>query len=194
MKPIKYAMFCGPALSLLVATATACFAQTTPSPFLTVDQAVDNMTEEEALEAGAYALGVQTMLWGYQYVRAAATLRLLATPLPEGQERHPADYAAHAYHVWGHARAPYTHEIRTIEAPNSETPYSSAVIDLEFGPVVVVHPDHEGRYFRTSVWDAFGECRTISQKHDGDHPKPYLLARDSWEGDVPEGMGLQCIR
>ena len=194
MKSIKHIICCCVALALLAATANPCFAQKAQSPFLTLDQAVDNMTEEEALEAEAYALGVQTMLWGYQYVRAAATMRFVATPLPEGQERNPADYAPHAYHVWGHARVPYTHEIRTIEAPNSETPYSSAVIDLEYGPVVVVHPDHEGRYFRTSVWGGFGECRTISQKKDGDHPKPHLLARGSWKGKVPKGMGLIRFR
>jgi len=164
------------------------------SPFLTTAEATANMTEEQAREAAAYTLGVQAVLWGNQYVKASVALRSMAAPLPEGKTRFPIDPYPHAYNVFGHARAPLTHEIRLIERPNAETPYSAAVIDLDNGPVVVVHPDMEGRYFRTSVWDAFGETRTISQKSDGDHPKPYLLARAGWKGKVPNGMGLIKFR
>ena len=57
------------------------------------------------------------------------------------------------YNIWGKARA---------------------------GPVVVVHPAHGGRYFRTSVRDAHGDTRTISQKKDGDSPPPYLLVPFDW--------------
>ncbi len=184
-----------PVLTLFMLMSSTGFAQENrASPFLTADEAVANMTEAQAMEAAAYSLGVQTVLWGNQYVKAGAALRSMAAPLPEGSTKSPVDPYPHAYNVFGHARAALTHEIRLVEQPNSETPYSAAVIDLSNGPVVVVHPDMGGRYFRTTVWDAFGQTRTISQKKDGDQPKPYLLAREGWNGKVPEGLGLIKFR
>ncbi len=183
------------ALSVATLSTSAVFAQEEKaSPFLTADEATANMTEEHAREAAAYSLGIQTVLWGNQYVKASAALRSMAAPLPEDKTKSPVDPYPHAYNVFGHARATLTHEIRLVEQPNTETPYSAAVIDLDNGPVVVVHPDMGGRYFRTTVWDAFGETRTISQKSDGDQPKPYLLARVGWKGKVPNGMGLIKFR
>ncbi len=177
------------ALCLPLAIVTSAFAQEqTPGPFLNSDQAYERMTPYAAKETEAYALGVQTVMWGMQFVKASAALRLFASPLPAGQPRSPVDPSPHALNVFGHARQTLTHEIRTVERPNSETPYSAAVVDLIDGPVVLVHPDHKGRYFRTSVWDTYGETRTISQKQDGDEPPPYLLAPHDWMGEVPNGM------
>lgn len=169
-------------------------AKTPPPLFLDAVAAYDRMTEAEVRETEAYTLGVQSVLWGLQWVKANVALRHLAESLPEGTERNPLDPMPHAYNVFGHARAALNHEVHLVERPNTETPYSLAVVDLNEGPVVVVHPDHGDRYFRTSVWDIWGDARYISQKHDGSHPKPYVLAPLDWEGEVPEGLGLIKFR
>ena len=118
---------------------------TAQSPFLTADQAPARMMEEEAQEAHAYSLGVQAIPWGMQVIKAGAAIRDSAKPLPDGVKRMELDPYPHAYNVWGHARASLTHEIRLIEAPNTETPYSIAALDLNVGPIVLVHPDFKRR-------------------------------------------------
>jgi hypothetical protein len=65
---------------------------------------------------------------------------------------------------------------------------STAVVDLEDGPLVVVHPDLGERYFRTSLWELCGETHTISQKRDGPHPAPCALLPADWKGTVPGAM------
>jgi hypothetical protein len=56
------------------------------------------------------------------------------------------------------------HEQAAAFMAATQTIYSTAVLDLGDGPIVVVHPDFGDRYFRTSVWDLHSETHTISQK------------------------------
>ena len=150
--------------------------------------AVARMDAEQARETEAYTLGVQTVLWGMQWVKAGQTLRVAAAPLPQGTKRNPVDPSPHGINVWGHARALLTHELRIIETPNTETLYSIAVLDLKDGPIVVVHPDLGERYFRTSIWELHGDAHTISQKKDGAKPPPYALVPSGWNGTLPKGL------
>ena len=76
-------------------------------------------------------------------------------------QRQAVDPIPRGYNIWGKARALLNHEMKILETPNTETPYNVAVVDLQVGPVVVVHPAHRGRYFRTSVWDVHGDTRRI---------------------------------
>lgn len=151
-------------------------------------EAAARMEAEQARELEAYTLGVQTVIWGMQRVKAGQTLRNFAAPLPAGSSAAPFDPSPHGVNVWGHARARITHELRAIETPNAETLMSTAVVDLENGPLVVVHPEFGERYFRTSIWELRGETHTISQKRDGSHPAPYALLPAGWKGTVPDGM------
>jgi hypothetical protein len=102
--------------------------------------AVARMDAERASEMEAYTLGVQTVLWGMQWVKVGQTLRVGAARLPQGTKRTPVDPSPHGINIWGHAQALATHELRIIETPNTETLYSIAILDLQAGPIVVVHP------------------------------------------------------
>ena len=162
-----------------------------PGPIPSLRKPADaaaRMEAEQARELEIHALGVQTVIWGMQRLKAAQTLRNFTAPLPPGAVTPPFDPAPHGVNVWGHARALITHELRTIETPNTETLMSTAVVDLGDGPIVVVHPDFGDRYFRSSVWDLGGATHTISQKRDGGHPAPCALLPAGWAGPVPDGM------
>src|SRR5262245_26453800 len=129
-------------------------ADATPAPtFVKAPDAFARMTADQAAETDAYTLGMQAVLWGLQWVKAAEALRTFSAPLPAGQERSPDDPKPHGINVWGHARELLDVAARVIETPNTKTPYSIVVVDLSDGPVVVVHPDFGERYFRSSIWD-----------------------------------------
>jgi hypothetical protein len=74
--------------------------------FLKAPEAFARLTPEQATEAEAYTLGVQAVLWGLQWVKAAESLRMFSAPLPAGHERSPYDPMAHGVNVWGHALTP----------------------------------------------------------------------------------------
>ena len=146
------------------------------------------MDADQAREAEAYTLGVQTVLWGMQWVKAGQSMRIASAPLPQGAPRNSVDPMPHGINVWGHARELLTHELRLIETPNTETLYSCAILDLQDGPVVLVHPDLGERYYRTSIWELHGDTHTISQKSDSGKPSLYALFPTDWEGKVPDGL------
>jgi hypothetical protein len=187
----------GFALLALVIVAKLAMAQeregAIPSLIKPAD-AVARINAEQARETEAYTLGVQTVLWGMQWVKVGQTLRISAAPLPQGTKRTPVDPSPHGINLWGHARALATHELRIIETPNTETLYSIAILDLQDGPIVVVHPDLGERYFRTSIWELHGDAHTISQKQDGAKPPPYALVPIGWNGALPKGLKTISVR
>jgi len=183
-------------LAALLAPAFG-FSQSAPPPasaFVKAPEAFTRLTEDQARETEAYTLGVQAVLWGTQWVKAGESYRLFTRPLPGGATRSAFDSLPHGVNIWGHAQKLLAAEFRTIETPNTETLYSSAVVDLEDGPVVIVHPDYGDRYFRTSVWDLHSDTHTISQKQDGRAPPPYALVRLGWKGRLPAGMKSIVVR
>ena len=155
------------------------------SAFLRAPEAIGRLTQEQAAETFAYTLGVQAVLWGTQWVKAGEAFRMFSAPLSGGRELSPFDSNPHGINVWGNAQKLLTAEFRTIETPNTETLYSSTVIDLKGGPVVIVHPDFKGRYYRSSIWDLHSDTHTISQKQDGDAPPPYALYWVEAPGEIP---------
>jgi hypothetical protein len=157
-------------------------------------QAFARMDEEKVRETEAYTLGVQSVLWGLQWVKAGESFRMFTAPLPAGTEHSPYDNNPHGIDIWGHAQKLLTAEFRTIETPNTETLYSMAVIDLKNGPVIVIHPDYGERYFRTTVWDLHSETHTISQKQDGHKPPPYAIIQVGWNGRIPAGVKSIMVR
>ncbi|HEY7303617.1 MAG TPA: DUF1254 domain-containing protein [Bryobacteraceae bacterium] len=104
--------------------------QAPPKAFMEATQAFARMDEEKARETEAYTLGVQSVLWGLQWVKAGESFRMFTAPLPAGTQRSPYDSNPHGIDIWGHAQKLLTAEFRTIETPNTETLYSSAIVDL----------------------------------------------------------------
>jgi len=186
MKRITFAalVFAG---SLAAAHAQPAAPQPLPS-LMKAPEAFARMSSEQVRETEAYTLGVQAVVWGMQWVKAGQAFRMMSRPLPAGQKRSPYDTNPHGINVWGHAQKLLNADFRVIETPNTETLYSSALIDLKDGPIVVVHPDYGDRYFRTSIWELHGDTHTISQKQDGKLPPPYAITPVGWQGGLPPGL------
>jgi hypothetical protein len=155
--------------------------------------AAQRMTADHAREAEGYTLGVQAVHWGMQWVKAGQTLRAMSSPALAARLGSQ-DVSTAGINVWTHHQSLLTYNDRLIETPNTETLYSSAVVDLQDGPVVIVHPDFADRYFRTSIWELHGDAHTISQRKDGGKPPPYVLVRIGWDGQLPEGMRVIQMR
>ncbi|WP_262326346.1 DUF1254 domain-containing protein [Carboxylicivirga litoralis] len=84
----------------------------------------------------------------------------------------------------------YTHEDRTIQTANSDTPYSFAALDLRSEPMVLTLPEiEEGRYFSVQLIDMYTHnfdfigTRTVG--NGGGH---FLIAGPEWIGEIPDGI------
>ena len=80
---------------------------------------------------------------------------------------------------------------RIVVAPNGDTRYSSAWVDLSTGPQVLHVPDAGGRYFVAQVMDAWTDViADPTPRIAGSAPADYLLAGPGWEGVSPAQLHL----
>jgi hypothetical protein len=84
----------------------------------------------------------------------------------------------------------YTYRDRTVQTPNSDTPYSWLGLDLRAEPyVLTVPPIEKKRYFSIQLIDLythnFGYIGSRTTGNEGGH---FLIAGPNWKGREPRGI------
>ena len=84
----------------------------------------------------------------------------------------------------------YTPEDKTIQTPNSDTPYSAVGADLRTEPLVLtVPPIEQDRYYSLQFVDGYTyNFAYVGSRTTGNGGGKYLLAGPNWKGDKPEGI------
>jgi hypothetical protein len=168
MKSTKRSFLFG-ALSIGFGTAT-CFA-----PLLSAN--AQSMTPEEArqIATDAYVYGYSLITTDVTRVQMSNVPKVEGLTAPTGQFLNiprypPADY-------------------RGVSAPNADTLYSLAWLDLT-EPQVFSHSDMGSRYYLfevTDLWMSDSESSPSSRTADGNAAN-YLFTGPGWKGEVPAGM------
>jgi hypothetical protein len=79
-------------------------------------------------------------------------------------------------------------DYRGVSAPNADTLYSMAWVDLA-EPQVFSHPDMGKRYYLFEMTDLWmTDFNTPGTRTAGEKAENYLLTGPGWKGDVPAGM------
>lgn len=108
-----------------------------------------------------------------------ARLRYVATEQAGNPRRHD-------LHSFNHSRQLLDHTARTVTAPNNDTLYSSARLDLRHGPVVVETPAMAGRYYSLHFMNFHTDNLAIlGRRAQGDGPLRVALVGPGWSGPVP---------
>lgn len=89
-----------------------------------------------------------------------------------------------------HVARVYTPADRTIQTPNSDTPFSFIGMDLRAEPLVLTVPRIEGgRYFSIQLIDAYTfNFDYIGSRTTGNAGGRFLVAGPDWKGEVPKGI------
>ena len=84
----------------------------------------------------------------------------------------------------------YTPDDKTIQTPNSDTPYSALGFDLRAEPIVLTVPVvDKNRYFSVQLIDAYTfNFAYIGSRTTGNDSGSFLLAGPGWKGEKPEGI------
>lgn len=84
----------------------------------------------------------------------------------------------------------FTSNDRSIQTPNSDTPYSHIGTDLRAEPLVLSVPAVEkGRYYTFQFIDLYTfNYAFVSSRTTGNEAGSYLLAGPNWKGEKPEGI------
>lgn len=134
------------------------------------------------------ALGCLAYVWGYPFVRAAQLRHNLTW------QRKPGDpgtlaVAAAPVNAFGHARTLATPATRVGVAPNNDTLYSLAWLDLTTGPFVVEAPDFNDRYYTFQMGQAdSSSARCWGQRTHGGQLPPLFISGPGCEEVGPAGM------
>ncbi len=84
----------------------------------------------------------------------------------------------------------YTPEDKTIQTPNSDTPYSIAVLDLRSEPVVITLPPiGADRYYSVQMVDLFTfNFDYLGTRSTGNEGGDFLVVGPGWKGEIPPGI------
>jgi len=84
----------------------------------------------------------------------------------------------------------YTPDDRTIQTPNSDTPYSQLGTDLRAEPLVISVPRvDKGRYYSLQFIDAYTfNYAYVGSRATGSEAGNFLLAGPGWKGEKPAGI------
>ena len=125
----------------------------------------------------------EAFIWGYPVVENYAVLHDFALAPASPAFRAPLNAISHARNV-------ATPDDRTIVAPNVDTPYSYAWLDLRAEPVVLTLPPFEAnRYVSLQLIDGYTYIiGYVSPRTNGSAGGRFLVAGPGWSGPIPPGI------
>lgn len=142
------------------------------------------MTDLETLRT----MGSRAFVWGYPIVRSAQVRMNLTHP------RNLADQNANAVagaqiNTLGHARMLATPATRVGVAPNNDTLYSLAWLDLSAGPFILQAPEFGDRYYTFQMGQADSSTeRSFGQRTHGSRLPPLFIYGPGSLVEVPADM------
>ena len=135
------------------------------------------LTENEARE-----IAVEAYVYGYPLVTMEYTRRVMTNVAkPDGKYAPVGSFA--------HLRQYPTPADKEVTAPNADTLYSLAWLDLSKEPMVFSIPDADDRYFLMPMLDGWTDVFQVPGKRTtGIKAQKYLITGPTFHGNVPEGM------
>ncbi|WP_428306529.1 DUF1254 domain-containing protein [Lacipirellula sp.] len=126
--------------------------------------------------------GVEAYIYGYPLVTMEMTRRVMTnvekpagTRAPMGQIVRMREYP--------------TAQFRDVTAPNADTLYTTAWIDVAKEPWVLSLPDADDRYYLFPMLDAWTNVFQVPGKRTtGTGPQKYAITGPGWKGTLPAGV------
>ena len=137
----------------------------------------DKIREGEAVQ-----IGIDAYIYGYPLVTMEITRRVVTNvEKPEGL-RAPMGQLARM-------REYPTPAFKDVTAPNADTLYTNAWMDVGKEPWVLSIPDAKGRYYLMPMLDGWTDVFQVPGKRTtGTMAQQYLITGPGWKGKVPAGI------
>jgi hypothetical protein len=130
----------------------------------------------------AIPLGVEAYIYGYPLVTMEMTRRVMTNVRePEGTRAPMGQFVR--------ARQYPTAAFRDVTAPNADTLYTTAWIDISKEPWVLSLPDAHNRYYLFPMLDGWTNVFQVPGKRTtGTGPQTYAITGPGWKGTLPAGV------
>ncbi|MBN8596048.1 MAG: DUF1254 domain-containing protein [Planctomycetes bacterium] len=162
---------------ICAAALTAASAACTFAPSITRAEAPAPLSEKEAL-----ALGTEAYIFGYPLVTMEMSRRVMTNvAAPEGT-RAP---MGNVVRLREYPNAKF----RDVTAPNADTLYTTAWLDVGAEPWVVSIPDMNDRYFLMPMLDGWTNVFDVPGKRTtGTKAQTWAITGPGWKGTLPAGV------
>ncbi len=145
---------------------------------------VSAIAEQEASlsEKQAFTIGTEAYIYGYPLVTMEMTRRVMTNVArPDGLRAPMGQFV--------NAREYPTAAFRDVTAPNADTLYSAAWLDLSRQPHVLSLPDMKGRYYLMPMLDGWTNVfADPGTRTTGSGPQTFAITGPKWSGTLPEGV------
>jgi hypothetical protein len=133
-------------------------------------------------EKEARDLGVDAYVYGYSLVTMEVTRRVVTNVAePKGAHAPMGQFA--------NLREYPNASFKDVTAPNADTLYSSAFLDLSKEPYVLSLPDEANRYFLMPMLSGWTDVFQVPGKRTtGTKPQTYVITGPRWKGKLPDGV------
>lgn len=130
----------------------------------------------------AVPLGVEAYIYGYPLVTMEMTRRVMTNvEKPEGTRAPMGQFVR----MRQYPDASFT----DVTAPNADTLYTTAWIDVGREPYVLSLPDAKDRYYLFPMLDGWTNVFQVPGKRTtGTGPQKYAITGPGWKGELPEGV------
>lgn len=172
------------ALLLLPGTVSPSAAQVSSSSTIVADYGLGfaDPTEDARL------IAARAFVWGYPLVRSAQLRQNLTRP-EDPLQPHPPSSPGAAINRFGHARELGSPRMRQGVAPNNDTLYSLAWLDMKTGPFVLETPDFGDRYYTFQMGQADSSTeQSLGRRTHGSKLPPVFIQAEGQRRRVPRGM------
>ena len=140
-----------------------------------VTQAGENVFE-------AVSDGVEAYIYGYPLVTMEMTRRVMTNVREPAGTRAPMGQFVRA-------RSYPDASFRDVTAPNADTLYTTAWIDVGREPWILSLPDAQDRYYLFPMLDGWTDVFQVPGKRTtGTGPQKYAITGPGWKGTLPDGV------
>jgi uncharacterized protein (TIGR03000 family) len=147
-----------------------------------VDFLASPATPEKISEKEAFDIGVAAYIYGYPLVTMEMTRRVMTNVAKPNGKLAPMGRFANL-------RAYPTPTDKEVTAPNADTLYSLAWLDLVKEPYVLSLPDEEDRYYLMPMLDGWTDVFQVPGKRTtGTKAQTYAITGPGWKGKLPEDL------
>lgn len=147
------------------------------SALTTLSLFATNLSPEEAQE-----IAVDAYIYGYPLVTMEMTRRVMTNvETPTGTRAPMGQFAS--------LREYPNASFREVTAPNADTLYSAAWLDLSKEPYVLQLPDENGRYYLMPMLSGWTEVfEAPGKRTTGTKAQAYAITGPQWKGQLPAGL------
>jgi hypothetical protein len=135
------------------------------------------LTEDEAR-----SIGTEAYVYGYPLVTMEMTRRVM-TNVAEPKDSHAPMGQFANMQTYPDA------SFRDVTAPNADTLYSAAWLDLSKEPYTLSLPDEDGRYYLIPMLDGWTNVFAVpGTRTTGTKAQKYAITGPNWKGTLPDGL------